>query len=53
MAKTDAKLPVGETDAKLPFPFDDLCSFIEAAKEIDEYREIHGADWNREWTERG
>ncbi len=48
MAKTEAKLPVGETDAKLPFPFDDLRSFIETAKEIDEYREINGADWNRE-----
>ena len=48
MAKTEAKLPIGATDTKLPFPFDDLRSFIETAKEIDEYREIDGADWNRE-----
>ena len=48
MAKTEARLPVGETDVKGQFPFDDLRSFIEAAKEIDEYREINGADWNRE-----
>jgi len=48
MAKTEAKLPVGESDAKGQFPFDDLRSFIETAKQIDEYREIEGADWNLE-----
>ena len=30
------------------FPWDDLRAFIEVAKEIDEWREIRGADWNLE-----
>ncbi len=46
MAKTGVKL--SKTDVKGTFPFDDLRTFIEVSKEIDEYREIDGADWNRE-----
>ncbi|HEX9879199.1 MAG TPA: UbiD family decarboxylase domain-containing protein, partial [Candidatus Binatia bacterium] len=46
MAKT-SPTPT-QADANAAFPFDDLRSFLEVAKEIDEYREIDGADWNRE-----
>ncbi|NIO11837.1 MAG: hypothetical protein GTO40_28955, partial [Deltaproteobacteria bacterium] len=48
MAKTEARVPAEETEVSQNFPFEDLRSFIETAKQIDDYREIDGADWNRE-----
>ncbi len=46
MAKSRPKLHKNDTNSA--FPFDDLRAFLEASKQIDEYRVIEGAHWNRE-----
>jgi 4-hydroxy-3-polyprenylbenzoate decarboxylase len=39
---------MAQTNWQERFPWDDLRTFIELAKEIDDWREIRGADWNLE-----